>query len=335
MILCNFPTVVGESLAYLDMLFPVRLVIAIREPIVARGLPSNLPHPFVRVDSPTDILFPHPDSDLMANTHWTTDLNADETPDPPPLIETYRSLANQHFKTGRLLPAAFAYTRGLDVDRTAHLMRLNRAECYLRLGYYSAALADVEHVLALPDLLPSARIKALYRAGKAHYGRKDYAFAVEKYKEFSLLAPGNPDAATGMARSSARLRESVSGRYEWTRLFKESQQLPRVDVADFVGSVRVEAIPKRGGGRGIVATKLVRLGEILVCPFGYLLDYSDDHVRRLLPNLLPLFIPTIYPLTKSCEHSIYERTSSIQNVRLRWYRVSSRKSTATPTSTMT
>jgi tetratricopeptide (TPR) repeat protein len=304
------------------MLFPVRLVVAIREPTVARGPLRNHIHPFIMVDSPTDVAFPHPNSDLLTSTHWATDLNADELPDPPPLIETYRSLGNQHFKTSRLLPAAFAYTRGLDLDGTAHFLRLNRAECYLRLGYFSAALADVEHVLTLPDLLPAARIKALYRAGKAHYGRRDYPSAVERFKEFSLLSPGNAEATAGMSRASARLRESASGRYEWTRLFKESQQHPRIDVADFVGPVRVEAIPNRGGGRGIVATKPIHLGDILVCAFVHMSRIEKMIVfRRLLPNLSPPFIPTIYHRTRSCAPSISERTSSTLNVRLRWYRV--------------
>jgi hypothetical protein len=271
---CNFPTVAGKSLSYLDMLFPTGLVLAIREPTILKAHPSHPPYPVIRVDSPSDIIIPDPNSGLVRGIDWKPNAIVQIPVDAPPSLETWRSLGNQHFKAARWLPAAFAYSRGLELDPTAHLLRLNRAEVYLRLGYYSSALADAECVLILPELSEASRKKALYRAGKANYGKGDYVAAENKFKEFANLAPGNADALAGVSRTQARLRESLTGRYEWTRLFKESQTLPHVDIADYSGPVQVAEIEGRGGGRGIVATRFVRIGEILVCFLPFSLSTS-------------------------------------------------------------
>ena len=64
----------------------------------------------------------------------------------------------------------------------------------------------------------------------------------------------------------------MSGIYEWATLFKEwwknykkdSLPIPRLDIADYVGPVSVRAMAERGGVCGVIATRYIRSGELLV-----------------------------------------------------------------------
>ena len=238
---------------------------AIREPTLTRINTSQLPYPVIRVDSPSDIVFLHPKSQILQAVEWGSECYLARTKRVPLHAEDWKALGNKLFRQAHWLPAAIAYSKGLDINPSASLLRLNRADVYLRLGYNSAALADAEHILAVPILADALRIQALSRAAKASYARGDYVVAARKFSEWADLAPlENKEALAGVSRSRTRLKESITGQYDWTRLFKESQRTPRIDLADYVGPVKVTTIESRGGGRGIVATRRICIGEVLV-----------------------------------------------------------------------
>jgi hypothetical protein len=87
-----------------------------------------------------------------------------------------------------------------------------------------------------------------------------------------------------IARCKQRIREQSSGIYEWATLFKEWQMkykrdslpVPRLDIADYIGPVEVRVIVERGGGRGVVATRDIKCGELLVCsPSSFMISRLD------------------------------------------------------------
>jgi tetratricopeptide (TPR) repeat protein len=266
MTISNFPTAENRSSGYLDLLFPVGLIMAVREPTLTRTNVAQLLHPVIRVDSPSDIVFLQPQNQLVQDVKWKSDIHVEKSFDTSLHTGGWKALGNRYFNAEQWLPAAIAYSKGVEADPAVYLLRLNRAEAYLRLGYYTAALADVNHVLALSSLANPHRIKALSRAAKANYGRGDYAASERRYKEWADFATLNKaEALAGIRSAQARLKESITGQYDWTRLFKESQSTFRVDVADYVGPVKVATLAHRGGGRGVVATKNISFGDILVC----------------------------------------------------------------------
>ncbi|KII95014.1 hypothetical protein PLICRDRAFT_33842 [Plicaturopsis crispa FD-325 SS-3] len=268
----NFPSVgMGSSPEDVAAVFPVGTVLAIREPTLK--MPTQGYRPIIRVDSPSDIVFKGPHSDLARGTSWKTGSHVNGSLHTPTSANAWKARGDTHFKAGRWLAAMFSYSSGIALDPTAYILRLNRAEVFLRLEYYSAAQADAEHVLGLP-LDESFRQKALWRAGKAYYGRGDYTGSAKLFAQWLRSQPGDRDTIAWIDRCWLRFHESATGDYDWTRLFNEAQISPHVEAGDYLGSIHVSEMIDRGGGRGIVATRDISPGDLLVAakPFASAFD---------------------------------------------------------------
>ena len=51
-------------------------------------------------------------------------------------------------------------------------------------------------------------------------------------------------------------------------MFHEGQALvPRLDVASYTGPIQVESLAGRGGGRGVIASRDIQAGDLLVYRF--------------------------------------------------------------------
>ena len=225
-------------------------------------------NPLVRVDSPTDIVVLAPHSALVPEAYFDT---SPQTKPPGPLEalgsdEYWRTHGNDLFKQSHWFPAAVAYSRGLALKPDSLVLLLNRAEAYLRLGFFSGALCDVLAVLSSEsaELTPAHRGKALLRAARAEYGRRNYARAMDFFRQHKDTGGRNSEDAIWIRKCDDRLKESATGVYNWARLFQESQRESKLDVGEYTGPVEVQEIP--GRGRGLVATRDIAPGELLVRP---------------------------------------------------------------------
>jgi hypothetical protein len=73
------------------------------------------------------------------------------------------------------------------------------------------------------------------------------------------------DVVTGVEKCRLRIQEREKGSYDWIQLFRQgSMPSARPDVADYLGPVKVSNLEHRGGGRGIIATRDIKPGELLV-----------------------------------------------------------------------
>ncbi|OCH96012.1 hypothetical protein OBBRIDRAFT_719569 [Obba rivulosa] len=257
----NFPTASTGNLSYLDDMFPIGLIMLIREPTYKAA--TQGPNPIIRVDSPSDIFFVDSGSTVFRDVVWRTG-RVPNAPSEPDTVEQWKAKGNSLFKAARWFPAAFAYSRGLKMDPTAIVLRLNRAEAYLRLGFYTGAAADASDALKSADLPDTLQDKALYRLAKAEYGRGRWTAAIGMFDEYFLRHPEDKEAADCLSRAKARLAESDTGSYDWCRLFQESQKDPHIEAAEYRGPIKVQQFLNRGGGRGIIATRDVCAGELLV-----------------------------------------------------------------------
>jgi tetratricopeptide (TPR) repeat protein len=232
---------------------------AIREPLLKLGTQGG--KVLIRVDSISDIVFLDQNDPTCSNVKWSFSLS---TP-PSPTVDELKKIGNSHFSRGDWLLAVFAYSKGLRLDKNAFLLRLNRAEAYLRLSYYSAALFDAETVLASDLIDTKSRWKALFRAAKALYFQGNYSAARDKFEEAKNVEEDGDESKQWFERIDKREEELEHGRFDWARLFMESLKSPHIQhIADFRGSVKVESMPDRGGGRGVIATAPVQVGQLLV-----------------------------------------------------------------------
>lgn len=257
----NFPTALGCSSAYLDPLLPMGAVLAIREPTYKN--PTGGPMPFIRVDTPTDVIFLGPGNGIARNVHWV----GPRLPDAPPLPTTpelWKTLGNSLFKQDAWFAAALAYTHGIRMAFDGPVtLYLNRAECFLRLNWFSSALSDAQFVLDAHEIDPNMRHKALHRAARAQYGRGHYEKAISLFESCFASKTDDEGVARWINRSNVRLKEAREGAYNWIGFLTESQTNFHPDVADYQGPVAVR--PIQGRGRGIVATKDIAVGDLLVC----------------------------------------------------------------------
>jgi hypothetical protein len=166
----NLPGLFQANLKVLNAHFPIGTVIAIREPWMKMSSATIHPDAFIRVDSPSDIVILEPSNNILQNIRWKTS----------PAIYRYaltttaewKGKGNKYFQDTLFVPAALAWSRGLELDPSSHALRLNRAQSYIKLEWFPAALADAMHVLSTSESLPlSMSTKASYRAASAEYGR--------------------------------------------------------------------------------------------------------------------------------------------------------------------
>ena len=262
--LYNIPSMLNAGLAEVDAIFPVGTILAIREPYLKNSLQSNNSH--VRVDSPSDVVFLYPGDRIIEHIPWKFGRHIPGAPVFPLTVSGWKEFGNEHFKASRWLAAAIAYTRGLTIDPAAALLWANRAAAYLKLQYYGAALCDAVKVLEFLDIPSGVRRKALFRAGQAQYSLGKFEAATVYFEGCCDFNINGSDAEAWICRAKARLSEERFGQYDWLRLFLDSQgPVAAMDVADFVGPIEVISLPSRGGGRGVVATRDIKVGELLVC----------------------------------------------------------------------
>lgn len=227
----NFPGLFQATIKMLDAYIPPGTMMAIREPwYKISGGDAARSSAFIRVDSPSDIIILDPSHPILQGITWK---GISMTSPVSTTAEMWRGVGNRYFKDGLFIPAALAWSRGLSVDPSAYILRLNRAQAYVKLGWFSAALSDALHIASESQYPQDSQRKALYRVATAEYGLGRYIDTLETLDRFdSLQAHGDPAVSSLRSRSRQRLEE-MDGRYVWTEMFEAGQvPVPHLDVAD-------------------------------------------------------------------------------------------------------
>ncbi|TDL25417.1 hypothetical protein BD410DRAFT_896296 [Rickenella mellea] len=259
-VISNFPTLTFATPDELDVVCPLGTIIAVREPVYKFSEGDDMP--FIRVHSPSDVVFLTSTSDILRGLTWSSDAIAPLPPTPRPSVEGWRLLGISQFKAQHWLAAAISFTHGLSLDPQAHVLRLNRSECYLRLGWFVSALHDSKHALLSGEILDDKLIgKAVFRTAKVLYRLGRYSEALEMAKR----RPDDEDCKPWISRSSDRLLEQSTSCYNWKDIFLTSQDPSAdIDVAEFTGPIEVRKSEGMGGGRGVFVTRSVQVGELLI-----------------------------------------------------------------------
>ena len=254
----HYPFSLNAAVAETDIMFPIGAVIAIREPYYKFAPVAEIP--IIRVDSPSDIVFLNNDSPLLQSLSWSTEMPSDAPSAPTTAIE-WKTRGNDLFKRKQWLCAALAFSEGLKLQPTNHLLLLNRAAAYLELHWFASASCDAETVLAMNVESPVHKQKAVYRASKSYYlsGRYD------EVRRLAVAYPKDVEAKEFFLKAPIQQRSMAKGRYDIVELLKQTRSPgSRPDVAPYTGPVEVKPRPSNPRRLGLFVTRDVNAGDLLV-----------------------------------------------------------------------
>ncbi|THH33018.1 hypothetical protein EUX98_g1219 [Antrodiella citrinella] len=267
----HYPFTLDCSMDEADFLFPIDAILAIREPYYK--LASNGDTPMIRVDAPSDIIFLDRASPLVNNVTWTTG-RIPGVPFTPNTAKGWKERGVEQFKQQQWLCAAISFTEGLALDSNHPLLLLNRAEAYLRLGWFNSAARDGEAAMAMNLADSLLERKAFVRTTKAYYALGRYG-DVQKMTRLHLR--DSEMKALGL-KASQRLKEAATAAYDWLAMYKQSQgPASRLDVTSYQGPVEARLPTKGNGPRGLFVTRDVKAGELLVVSKPIASYYPEDN----------------------------------------------------------
>jgi tetratricopeptide (TPR) repeat protein len=239
----------------------------------------------VRVDSPSDAVFLEPGDPLLSEVKWVFSSPAAVL---PPSFD-HKAHGNSLLKKKKYLLAIKAYSDGLAAspsDEQKLLLLVQRSQAHLHLNAFASAYRDSTSVLDLLDndvnSPPQTKSKAVLRQARALEGLKKYDLALEAYEKVLSVDADSSGGKDGKKRTEKMLRESKTGDYDWSVLEKGkvAKEGHSFDIGDFMGPIKVVELSERGGGRGVVTTRDVDAGELLLGALSsFLLSSSTSFLR--------------------------------------------------------
>ncbi|RMJ10335.1 hypothetical protein CDV36_010035 [Fusarium kuroshium] len=192
--------------------------------------------------------------------------------------EKCKEMGNAALKKKDFARAHAYYTQGLHESANAPYTLIkdlyrNRSHVNLLLQRFDEARTDATS--SLTDGADKALdAKAYYRAGLAAYSLGDFDNAKYFFEQHEKLQPDG-HAKFNMQRIKARLQEQSTGTYEMAKIVRSlSGNQGRSDVASFYGNFEVKASP--GAGRGVFATRVIELNEIIMCEKAFCVVWSYE-----------------------------------------------------------
>uniref|UniRef100_A0AC34GNU2 SET domain-containing protein n=1 Tax=Panagrolaimus sp. ES5 TaxID=591445 RepID=A0AC34GNU2_9BILA len=243
----------------------------VKEPLLRYDSPNKSTS--IRIDTPSDIIFVDPSDydflDKIGATKWYEPEFKD--------AEVWREKANECFKKGDYKKAIFLYDRGIRCDPEFAVLYLNKTLACLResafyLAYESAKIGFEKG---------GDREKAFYRMGQAAYGMREWEKAINHLEDVLKEFPENENAKKELKRATDRLAEQKDGNFDLKAMFVESKKTKaQLDVADYKGPIEIaNAI---GKGRGIIASKDIQKGTLLVVSKSFASGYFQDFLGILM-----------------------------------------------------
>jgi hypothetical protein len=155
-------------------------------------------------------------------------------------------------------------------EEEVEIIKLNRAQAYLKTKQYDAALSDIGY--------PNFRLleKALFRAAKALYQLTRLTECREVLRGLCASFPNNPQAARMLERVTRRWNEQEKGEYDFRQLQASAKILrpPHLDHATYTGPLEVERADNKG--RGLFLNRAVKAGELLLCEKAFAHAYAAE-----------------------------------------------------------
>ncbi|KAH8116275.1 hypothetical protein DFH11DRAFT_1876144 [Phellopilus nigrolimitatus] len=199
---------------------------------------------------------------------WKTTFPDDQVRSPS---EELKDRGNDAFKNKLYRTAVSDYSNALQYEHDAALeisLLLNRAQAYLQLGSFAAAVSDAEQVIRLSS--GQANEKALFRGARAFYFMGHFSDSLRLLEQLTAAFPKNHEAKALLAKNISRMEEQKTGKYDWISLVSEARKpTPRADVADYLGPVALS-------DGLLVAKNDIKAGELLLCNKAFEVLYPPE-----------------------------------------------------------
>lgn len=273
----------------LDVLFPIGTVLIVKEPTYKRAAVGS--NSLIRIDSPTDVLFPAPSDPLIRDLKWKVPLSGQMTGN-----RDFKKEGNSYFARQQYRLAEKLYSDGIAASpdpQVLLLLHLNRSAANLHLKQYRSAHRDAVKVLSLLEAdeelrSSSVKEKALLRRARAEEGMRIDLQALASYQATLDHSSSNKEAQEGKARVERKLRESATGDYDWLGMYEKAlhpEEYPEQDVGDYVGPMVIKTTSQRGGGRGVFATRDIKAGEIILVEKAFAAEWPSPRRHVVCLNL--------------------------------------------------
>lgn len=271
----------------LDTIFPLGSIVAIREPYLD-GSSS------IRIESPSDFVFLSDKDAATKGVQWKASTIPLRRPNPAESLKQ----AAEHFLWNDFLPAVAIYNDALrySVLDNAELpiqLRLNSAAAKLRIDNFMGAAVDVH--TAISSLTTSRGLdpafhlrsdrKAFWRIAlsKAKMGEYEDAIIGFEALETSYEESGSGEGRVGIEWVKARMREADTGCYDFVELARNGAT--RIEAASYTDHVKAEKLSGRGGGRGIIATRNIKQGDLLIVEKAFHIAFPDEAGGEQAPTI--------------------------------------------------
>ena len=169
-----------------------------------------------------------------------------------------------------------------------------RAAAHLQLFNFASAGRDATVVLESiaasdkPDSEENLKLKekALFRLANSQHLQRNFSLAKSTYITLLQTIPTSNKAKEGIAKCEAREKQATIGEYDFLSMYRAGLMIGalRLDIADYQGPIKVEEIASRGGGRGMIATRNIRAGELLLLEKAFCATFIEDLDPRF-PNI--------------------------------------------------
>lgn len=273
-------------------ILPKDLVLAIKEPyfeMLTNGMYG------IVIENISDLIELDVDSSLMPS-EWRRDALAPYSSDP----SQFKIAGNIALSRKDFIKAARHYTMGISLCKSSqrdvrqHLLR-NRALVNIYLGRYQQAREDalasiIQHQqgVAASDAR-TLDTKAYFRAARASYHLAQFDEARRYLDKALILSPGDSDILRELSQTQARISESQHGEYDFDALSRSIQQAkPRIDAANFVSNTQMKNFGD-SRGRGLIATKDIQMGELVMCEKAFCAAFVHDVPDHAHVNLIANF----------------------------------------------
>ncbi|KAH7720739.1 SET domain containing protein [Aphelenchoides avenae] len=251
---------------------PSGTIIVIKEPHLKFTADEDTTE--IYVESPSDVVFVDPtDFDALetfgaSKWHFPEQYSSEEL----------SRFAKKYVDRNDLDTALKYYDRALRVGFADAALHLDRCDVLLRLERFYEVYESAKTAYKCG----ADEEASLYRMSVAAYKMRNWKQAASHLQELISISHSNKLARALLASVTRRLDESCEGKYDIRRMYMEAYREKRryLDVADYVGPVETADIS--GKGKGLVASKAISKGTLLMVSKAFACTYPDEHPGTLV-----------------------------------------------------